>query len=67
MWRTWIKHNGIRQTAKDLKIEYESVRRWVVGICLPSDILKKKLIKLAKGEFGYADFFTDVKISKKAS
>lgn len=67
MWRKWIKAQGIKAVADDLKIEYETVRRWVVGICKPSDTHKKKLIKLAKGEFGYADFFTDVKITKKAS
>ena len=57
MWRKWIESQGIKQVADTLGLSYETVRLWVKQGQNPKDEHKKMLVKLAKGEFGFADFF----------
>ena len=57
MWRKWIKMKGIRPTAEILGVSYETVRNWVSNNKKPKDSLKKRLVLLADGEFGYEDFY----------
>ena len=56
-WRKWIKTQGIQAVATKLGVSFEAVRAWVNDGRVPKDATKKKLVKMAKGEFGYADFF----------
>lgn len=57
VWRKWIKDKGLQQIANRLGVTYETVRSWVNDGLTPKDSTKKRLVKMAKGEFGYADFF----------
>jgi len=57
MWRKWIKKQGIQIVADKLGVSYECVRAWVNNGRVPKDTLKKKLVRLSRGEFGYGDFY----------
>lgn len=57
MWRTWIKQQGANKIASELGVSSETVRLWVKQDQNPKDKMKKKLVEMAGGEFGFADFF----------
>lgn len=60
-WRGWIRGHGIKETAEELGVHYETVRLWVnTGGRLPKDVLKRKLVEIGGGAFGIADLFDDV-------
>lgn len=60
MWKNWIKRQGVKDVAEKIGISIQAVHGWLRDEKRPSDIHKKRLIELAKGEFGYADFFADL-------
>lgn len=57
MWRKWVEQQGIRETADRLGVSYETVRLWIREGQNPKDATKKALVRMADGEFGFADFF----------
>lgn len=56
-WRKWIKQYGEAEIAYKLRVHQNTVRNWVVDGGVPKDILKKDLVRLAKGAIAYEDFF----------
>jgi hypothetical protein len=61
IWRLWIKRKGVQEVAFLLNVNQETVRGWVNYGKNPKDEHKKRLVALSGNEFGYADFFTDMK------
>jgi len=57
IWRKWIETKGKKQVAEQLGTTEEIVRQWLKYDKRPSYNNIKKLVEIADGEFGYADFF----------
>lgn len=57
-WRAWIRNHGIKKTADELGVHYETVRLWAnTDDRVPKDSLKKMLVSMSDGAFGFSDFF----------
>lgn len=57
LWRKWIEEQGIKKVADMLGVSYETVRNWVKNGQTPKDALKKRLVIIANGAFGYSAFY----------
>ena len=56
-WRKFIENYGMTELAVKLNIQFSTVRNWVKDGGVPKDQHKKALVKLAKGQIKYEDFF----------
>lgn len=56
-YQSWLKLKGFSTIAKELKLNYETVRRWGNKGDRVPDPMKLKLIKMSKGELEIKDFF----------
>ncbi len=56
-WREWVENKGTMEVAYKLGLSETTVRTWIREETNPSDKVKKRLVRLAKGAIKYADFF----------
>jgi len=56
-WRKFIKTYGMAELSVKLNIHFSTVRNWVKDGGIPKDKHKRSLVKLAKGQIKYEDFF----------
>jgi hypothetical protein len=53
----WLNKQHITEIAYKLGVCEQTVRYWLMYNRVPKDVLKHKLVKIAKGSLAYEDFF----------
>ena len=53
----WVRRQHRVELAHKLGVTENAVRLWAIYGKLPKDSLKRKIVRLAKGELTYDDFF----------